>query len=208
MASAKLVDMGGSELGSVELNEAVFSVAPNEPLVHEVVVALLNARRQGNAVTKERGSVRGGGRKPFRQKGTGHARQGSSREPQMKGGGTVFGPRKRSYRQDVPVRTKRQALCCALSDRVRNENLCVMRELACSEVKTKPFAEMMKWIAPDGKKTLFITAAKERNVLLSSRNIPRVKVRTAADLNALDVLDAYRVVLVQDAVAQLEERLT
>jgi large subunit ribosomal protein L4 len=200
--------MDGRELGTVELNDAVFGVKPHPALVHEAAVALMNARRQGNAATKTRRDVRGGGIKPFRQKGTGRARQGSSREPQMKGGGTVFGPHKRSYRQKVPARTKRQALCCALSDRVRGNALCVLDAAAFEKPQTKPFAAMVGRFSPDGKKTLFVTARADRNVLLSARNLPRVAVCTAADLNTLHVLDAQRIIVVRDAVAQLEERLT
>lgn len=208
MASASLFRMDGSDLGAVELNDAVFAVAPNEPLVHDVAVALMSARRQGNASTKTRREVRGGGAKPFRQKGTGRARQGSIREPQMRGGGVVFGPHRRSYRQRVPAQVKRKALCCVLSDRVRDAQLCVLDALKVEAPKTKPFAEFVHRLSPDGKKTLFVTAGVDRNVMLSARNLPRVLVCTAADLNVLDVLDAYRVIVSQEALAQLEERLS
>jgi large subunit ribosomal protein L4 len=208
MATVKVYTMDGRELGAVELNEAIFGAEPNVALVHDVAVALVNARRQGNAETKTRRSVRGGGRKPFRQKGTGNARQGSIREPQMRGGGTVFGPHKRSYRQNVPVRSKRQALRCVLSDRVRHEALCVLDSLTMSAPKTKTFAEMLELVSPESKKTLFVLPVGDPNVLLSARNLSKVAVRTAADLNALDVLDAVRVVIVRDALPKLEERLT
>jgi len=208
MASATLYTMDGSDLGSVDLNDAVFSAETNSTMVHEVAVALMNARRQGNASTKTRREVRGGGAKPFRQKGTGRARQGSSREPQMRGGGAVFGPHRRSYRQKVTARARRTALRCALSDRLREERLCVLEALACDVPKTKPMAAMVGRFSPDGKKTLFVTAASDSNVLLSLRNLPRVAIRTAADLNVLDVLDAQRAVVVQEALAKLEERLT
>lgn len=208
MASANLYAMDGTQMGSVELNDGVFNVDGNNTLVHEVAVALMNAKRQGNADTRTRREVSGGGIKPFRQKGTGRSRQGSSREPQMRGGGTVFGPHPRCYRQKVTVRAKRQALCCALSARVRTEKLCVLDQVALSAPKTKPFAEMVGRFSPDGKKTLFVLNGVDANVLLSARNIPRVTVRTAMDLNLLDVLDAYRVVIVKDAVTQLEERLS
>lgn len=208
MATAKIYSMDGLELGPIELNNAVFDVEMNQTLVHNVAVALMNARRQGNAETKTRSEIRGGGKKPYRQKGTGNARHGSSREPQMRGGGTVFGPHKRSYRQNVPVRFKRQALCCILSDRVRNESLCVLERLAIETPKTKPFAEMLGLVAPDGRKTLFVTADVDKNAMLSSRNLQKVTIRTASDLNALDLLDAVRVVIVRDALSKLEERLT
>ena len=207
MASVKVYGMDGAEKGSLDLNAAVFEVEYNDVLMHDVVLAIQNARRQGNHETKTRKDVRGGGRKPFRQKGTGRARQGSSREPQMRGGGTVFGPHKRSYRQNVPQTMRRKALSCALSDRVRNEKLSVLDALVCDAPKTKPFATMMAKLSPEGRKTLVVTGDVDVNVTLSMRNLPRVILRKAADVNALDVLDANRVVVVQDALATLEERL-
>lgn len=208
MAVARLLNMEGALLGSVDLNDAVFNVEPHPVLVHDVVVALRNAQRQGNAETKTRKDVRGGGRKPYRQKGTGHARHGSTREPQMRGGGTVWGPHKRSYRQDVPAGFKRKALCCVLSDRVRRDALCVLDALRCPTPKTKPFAETVGKFSPDGKSILFVTAESDRNLKLSARNLRQVTVREAADVNALDVLNAARVVIVQEALPKLEERLS
>lgn len=207
MAAAKLYTMEGQELGQLDLSDSVFAVEMNPTLVHEVALALMNAKRQGNAETKTRMYVSGGGIKPFRQKGTGRSRQGSSREPQMKGGGTVWGPHKRGYRQDVPLRMRRQALRCMLSDRIRSDALCVLDSLALDAPKTGRIARMLDLIAPDRRGTLFITSELDRNVVLSARNLPKVSVRTASDLNALDVLAAGRVVLVRDAIAKLEERL-
>ncbi|MBI3118046.1 MAG: 50S ribosomal protein L4, partial [Candidatus Hydrogenedentes bacterium] len=149
-----------------------------------------------------------GGAKPFRQKGTGRARQGTNRAPQMRGGATVFGPVPRSYRHNISVRAKRQALCSLLSDRLRHEKLSVVSGLALERPKTKPFAEMVDKLAPEGRKTLVITVGQDKNLLLSSRNIPHVLVRTAADVNALDVAGALRVVLQEEAIAPLEERLS
>ena len=126
----------------------------------------------------------------------------------MRGGGTIFGPVPRDYRQNLPVRMKRQALCCVLSDRVRNERLSVLRGLAVEQPKTKPFAQMVGKVAPEGRKTLIVTAGMNENLLLSARNLARVTVRTAADLNVLDVLRAVRIVVQEEAVAQLEERLS
>lgn len=207
MAAAKLYTMEGQELGQVDLSDSVFAVEMNPTLVHEVALALMNAKRQGNAETKTRMYVSGGGIKPFRQKGTGRSRQGSSREPQMKGGGTVWGPHKRSYRQDVPLRMRRQALRCMLSDRMRSDALCVLDSLALDAPRTARIARMLDLIAPDRRGTLFITPDLDQTVVLSVRNLPKVAVRTASDLNALDVLAAGRVVLVRDAIAKLEERL-
>jgi large subunit ribosomal protein L4 len=208
MASLKVVNMEGADLGAVDATESVFAAPLNEAMVHDVVVGLLANKRQGTHKTKNRAEVSGGGIKPFRQKGTGRARQGSNREPHMRGGGTIFGPVPRDYRQNLPVRMKRQALCCALSERVRNERLSVLRGLAISQPKTKPLAQMVGKIAPEGRKTLIVTAGLDENILLSARNLPRVTVRTAADVNVLDVLRAVRIVVLEEAVAQLEERLS
>ena len=207
MATAKAYTMDGREMEAVSLKDSIFDVALNETLVHMVVVAQQAAQRQGTHDTKTRAFVSGGGIKPFRQKGTGRSRQGSSREPQMKGGGTVWGPHPRGYRQSITPRAKRQALCCVLSERLRNEALCVLDTLAFDTPKTKRFAEVVGLVSPDGRKTLFVTSDVNANVLLSSRNLPRVTVRTAMDLNTVDVLNATRVVLVRDAVVKLEERL-
>ncbi len=208
MASLKLITMDGADQGVVEASDAVFAVDPNEALVHTVVVALQNAKRQGTHKTKERNEIRGGGAKPFRQKGTGRARQGSIREPQMRGGGTVFGPRPHGYRQNVPVRFRRQALCCVLSDRARTERVSVIQGLHLEAPKTKPFAQFIDMAAPEGRKTLVVTAGMDENLTLSSRNMARVTLRTAADLNALDVLNAARVLVQEEALKQLEERLS
>jgi large subunit ribosomal protein L4 len=208
MASLKIVGIDGAEVGAVEVKDEVFAAEANETLVHNVVVGLLANKRQGTHKTKTRGEVSGGGIKPFRQKGTGRARQGSIREPHMKGGGTIFGPRPRDYRQDLPVRMKRQALCCALSERARGEKMSIVRGLAVSQPKTKPIVQMLDKVSPEGRKTLLVTAAVENNLMLSARNVPRVTVRTAADVNVLDVMRAVRVVVQEEALAQLEERLS
>ncbi|MCL4216101.1 MAG: 50S ribosomal protein L4 [Candidatus Hydrogenedentes bacterium] len=208
MASVKVVNKDGGDAGSMDLNDAVFGVQPNPTLVHQVVVAMQAAKRQGNAETKNRSQVAGGGQKPFRQKGTGNARRGSIREPHLRGGGVVFGPHKRSYRQDLPVKSRRKALCCMLSERVRSNTLRVLDSLVIEQPKTKPFAQLVANLGAQGKKTLFITSDSNDNTLLSARNLPKVEIRTAADLNALDVLQASEVVLVGDAVDKLQERLT
>lgn len=208
MASVKVVNKDGGDAGSMDLSDAVFDVQPNPTLIHQVVVAMQAAKRQGNAETKNRSQVAGGGQKPFRQKGTGNARRGSIREPHLRGGGVVFGPHKRSYRQDLPVKSRRKALCCMLSERVRSNTLRVLDSLVVEQPKTKPFAQLVANLGAKDKKTLFIMADKNDNTLLSARNLPKVEIRTAADLNALDVLQANEVVLVSDAVDKLQERLT
>lgn len=208
MASLKLINTEGAEQGTVEASDRVFSAAPNQVLVHDVVMALQAAQRQGTHKTKTRREVRGGGAKPFRQKGTGRARQGSIREPQMRGGGTVHGPVPRSYRQNVPVRMRRQALCCVLSERVRAERLSVLTGLKVEAPKTKPFVGMMAKISPEGRKTLVVTVGVEKNLTLSARNLSQVTLRTVSDLNALDVLSAVRVIVQEEALKPLEERLS
>lgn len=208
MASLKILNIQGEDKGTVDANDAVFSVAENAALVHEVVVALQNAKRQGTHKVKTRREVRGGGAKPFRQKGTGRARQGSSREPQMRGGGTVHGPVPRSYRQDVPKQVRRQSLCCVLSERARKERLAVLQGMQFDGIKTKPVAEMLDNVSKEGRKTLLVTADYDKNLLLSARNISRVTVRTAAEVNTLDVMLAARVFVQEEALSKLEERLT
>jgi len=208
MATLKTINTSGEDQGSVEASDAVFGAPENHSMVHEVVLALRAAQRQGNHKTKTRREVSGGGAKPFRQKGTGRARQGSSREPQMRGGGIVHGPVPRSYRQRVTKQVRRQALCCALSSRARNERLSVLKGMQFDVVKTKPVAEMLDKVSREGRKTLLVTAAHDPKLLLSTRNIPRMTVRTADEVNTLDVLLAVRVVVQEEALAKLEERLS
>lgn len=208
MATAPLYKSDGSTGPKVTLNKAVFDVEPNAGLVHQIAVSMLQNKRQGNHETKTRAEVSGGGKKPYAQKGTGNARHGSSREPQMRGGGTVWGPHKRSYRQGVPIRMKRKALCCVLTDRVRNDALCVVESFGKgSKPKTKPVAELVSKINPEGRKALIVAPEHNPALLASARNLPRVTVRTAADLNVLDVLEARRVIVLKDALKRLEERL-
>lgn len=207
MASVKVYDASGSEKETLDLNASIFDIEENVSLVHQVAMALLANQRQGNAETKVRKEVRGGGRKPFRQKGTGNARQGSIREPHMRGGGVVFGPHRRSYRKQVPVKMSRKALCCVLTNRVRNDELCVLDQFSLDAQKTKPMKDLFNALAPEGRKTLLVTAETETNIVASSRNLERLTVRTASDVNALDVLSAKRVIVVQEALANLEARL-
>ena len=208
MASLKLISTDGSVLGEVQANDAIFDAPDNEILVHGVIVGFQNAKRQGTHKTKTRAEVSGGGIKPFRQKGTGRARQGSSREPHMRGGGIIFGPEPRDYRLKITSRARRQALCSVLSDRVRGERLVVLKGLTVDAPKTKPFAAMVALVAPEGRRTLFVLPELNENAVLSARNMERVTVRTAADVNALDVIGAVRIVVLEEAVAKLEERLS
>ena len=208
MASLKTVNMDGAEQAAVDGKDSIFAVEPNDALVREVITSFQNAKRQGTHKVKIRHEVSGGGIKPFRQKGTGRARQGSSREPHMRGGGVVFGPAPRSYRQKVTSRARRQAMCSILSDRVSKDRLSILSGLKIEAVKTKPFAQMLGNVAPEGRKTLLVTAEQDDNVVLSARNIPQVTVRTASDVNALDVISAVRIVIQEEALARLEERLS
>lgn len=208
MASANKIDISGASKGSVELNDAAFGLEMADTLVHEVAVALMAAQRQGNHETKTRKEVRGGGRKPFRQKGTGNARRGSSREPVLRGGGVVFGPHKRSYRQKVPVSFRRKALGCVLSDRVRAESLTVLEGIDLNEAKTKAFSAIIQAVSPNHRRTLIVTDGNKSSAVLSARNLDGVTIRTAADVNALDVLGARHVVVEETAVAELERRIT
>lgn len=208
MVALKTVNMDGAAQSALEASAAVFDTVTSDTLIHDVVLGLMAAKRQGNHDTKERAEVAGGGRKPFRQKGTGRARRGSSREPGLRGGGTTFGPTPRSYRQKITVSMKRKALCGLLSDRTRCERLCVMESLAIEQPKTKVVVRMLDNIVPDRRRTLLVTADYDTNVMLSSRNMPDVEVRTAAEVNALDIIRASHVILQKEAVSKLEERLS
>jgi len=208
MASATLIDKTGVNTGSVDLSDDVFGLEMKPTLVHDVSVAYMAAKRQGTHATKTRKEVRGGGRKPYRQKGTGNARHGSIREPQMRGGGVVFGPHPKSHRQNIPASFKRKALGCILSDRARSEDIQIVDALDFDSAKTKEFIALVGKVAPEGQRTLFVTKELNRNVLLSARNLPRVEVRTATDVNALDVLGARQVVIEQGALEELERRVT
>ena len=207
MASARMYKSDGTEAARIQLNKAVFDVEPNEGLVHQVAMVLLNNKRAGTHQTKTRGEVSGGGKKPYAQKGTGNARHGSIREPQMKGGGTVWGPHPRSYRQDVNLKMRRKALCCMLTDRLRNDALCVIEGFKGTMPKAKPVADLVAKIAPERRKTLLVAAVDDKNLIASVRNLTGLTVRTALDLNAVDVLHARKVIVVKDALARLEERL-
>jgi large subunit ribosomal protein L4 len=207
MPSVQGFKKDGSAGAKVKLNEKIFDVEPNVGLIHQVVTSLLSNQQIGNHESKVRKEVRGGGRKPFRQKGTGRARQGSSREPHMRGGGVVFGPHKRSHRKRINRKMARKALCGALTDRVRNEALCVLDEFSMDAPRTKPMLDLWTKLSPEGRQTLLVTGEIQPVLLRSARNIERVTIRTAADVNALDVIGSRRIILMQDALPKLEERL-
>ncbi len=204
MANVAVYNMEGKETGKIELSDKVFGVEINEHLVHLAVVQYLADQRQGTQKAKTRSEVSGGGRKPWRQKGTGHARQGSTRSPQWKGGGVVFAPVPREYSFKMNKKEKRAALKSALTDKVQSEKLIVLDELKFDEIKTKKFAEVLKNLKID-KKALFVTGDKDDNVVLSARNIPTVKTAFPGTMNVYDIMNAGTLVLTKDAVAKIEE---
>jgi large subunit ribosomal protein L4 len=208
MASISVIDTNGASQGSREVSDEIFGVEFRDQLVHEVVTAIQAAQRQGTHKVKVRHEVSGGGAKPFKQKGTGRARQGSIREPHMRGGGIVHGPQPRDYTKNITRRARRQALCSVLSERLRQDRLSVLSGLKLDAIKTKPFARILEKVSPEGRKTLLVTDGIDANIVLSARNIPRIKVCTAEDLSVLDAIGATRIVLHEEAVAKLEERLS
>ncbi|MDD5832553.1 MAG: 50S ribosomal protein L4 [Clostridiales bacterium] len=203
MANVSVYNMQGSEIGKLDLNDAVFGVEVNENLVHAAVVAHLANMRQGTQKAKTRSEVSGGGRKPWRQKGTGHARQGSTRAPQWKGGGVVFAPVPRDYSVSMNKKEKRAALKSALTSRVQAEKLIVLDELKLNEIKTKEFAKVLDAFKLD--KALVVLDSVDMNVILSARNIPSVKTTQVNTLNTYDVMKYDTVVVTKKAVSDIEE---
>ena len=203
MANVSVYNMEGKEVGSMELNDAVFGVEVNEHLVHMAVVQQLANNRQGTQKAKTRSEVRGGGRKPWRQKGTGHARQGSTRAPQWTGGGMVFAPVPRDYSFKLNRKEKRAALKSALTSRVQENKHVVLDELKFDEIKTKKFAEVLKNLNLD--KALVVLNENDQNVVMSAKNIPTVKTAQVNTINVYDVLKYNTVVLTKAAVESLEE---
>ena len=201
MANVSVYNIEGNEVGTLELNDAVFGVEVNEHLVHLAVVAQLANKRQGTQKAKTRSEVSGGGRKPWRQKGTGHARQGSTRAPQWTGGGVVFAPTPRDYTITLNKKEKRAALKSALSSRVEENKFIVVDELNFAEIKTKKFAEVMKNLKVE--KALVVGA--DENAALSARNIPTVKTAFVNTINVYDILKYNTVVATKAAVASIEE---
>ena len=203
MANVSVYNMEGKEVGSIELNDAVFGVEVNEHLVHMAVLQQLANKRQGTQKAKTRSEVSGGGRKPWRQKGTGHARQGSTRSPQWKGGGVVFAPTPRDYSFKLNKKEKRAALKSALTSRVNESKFIVIDDLKLDEVKTKKMAGALK--ALNAEKALIVLKEDNANVVLSARNIPTVKVSYINTINVYDILKYNTLVLSKDAVAAIEE---
>ena len=203
MANVTVYNMEGKEVGTMELSDAVFGVEINEHLVHMAVVNQLANNRQGTQKAKTRSEVSGGGRKPWRQKGTGHARQGSTRAPQWTGGGVVFAPVPRDYSFKMNKKEKRAALKSVLTSRVQENKLVVLDELKLDAVKTKDFVKVMSNLKVEN--ALVVTAAQDNNVVLSARNVPGVETSVAANINVYDVLNHKTLVVTKDAVASIEE---
>ena len=203
MANVTVFNLEGNEVGTMELNDAVFGVEINEHLVHLAVVRQLANKRQGTQKAKTRSEVSGGGRKPWRQKGTGHARQGSIRAPQWTGGGVVFAPVPRDYEVKMNKKERRAALKSALTSKVQDNKLVVVDSLTLAEAKTKEMQKVLTNLKAD--KALVITAADDQNVAISARNIADVQTATVNTMNVYDVMKHNTVVVTKDAVASIEE---
>ena len=203
MANVSVYNMEGNEVGTLELNDAVFGVEVNEHLVHLAVVAQLANKRQGTQKAKTRSEVSGGGRKPWRQKGTGHARQGSTRSPQWTGGGVVFAPKPRDYSFKMNKKEKRAALKSALTSRVQENKFIVVEELKFNEIKTKNFKNVLNNLKVN--KALVVLSESDENAVLSARNIADVKTAQVGTINVYDILKYNTVVASKAAVASIEE---
>lgn len=203
MANVSVFNMEGKEVGNLSLSDAIFDVPVNEHLLHMAVVQQLANNRQGTQKAKTRSEVRGGGRKPWRQKGTGHARQGSTRSPQWTGGGMVFAPVPRDYSFKLNKKEKRAALKSALTSKVQEGKLIVLDQLKMDEIKTKRFQEVMKNLKVE--KALVVLADNDEKVVMSARNIPTVKTSGTNTINVYDILKYNTIVLTKDAVKLIEE---
>ena len=204
MSKIAVVDMTGNKVADTELKDAIFGIEPNKALMHAMVVNYLANQRQGTQSTLTRTEVRGGGRKPWRQKGTGHARQGSIRAPQWVHGGIALGPKPRDYSYSLNKKERRLAMKSALSTKVIDSNLIVVNEIETKEYKTKVVVDMLKAIGAEGK-ALIVTADVDAKVVKSAANIPGVKTATVNTLNVYDILNYDKFVVSSDAVKKIEE---
>ena len=204
MATVAVYDITNNKVGDIELNDSIFGVEMNSGLLHQAVVMQLAAQRLGTHATKTRSFVRGGGRKPWKQKGTGRARSGSTRSPIWGGGGTVFGPHPRKYAFSMPRKQRRLAIKCALSDKVKSGELVVLDSLDFEAPKTKQVVKMLGDFKAE-KKVLFITADEAENVEKSARNIPGVKAINMMGLNVFDILNNDKLFITKDAITRIEE---
>src|ERR671922_2208304 len=204
MPSTTVYNQAGEAVEKLELSEQVFGVTPNVAVLHQVVTAQLVNRRQGNASTRTRSEVSGGNKKPYKQKGTGRARQGSTRAPQFRHGGTVFGPKPREYHHDVPKKMRRLAIKSALSDKVANEQLIVLRDLALESPRTKEMLAVLSNLPVNGKKILMMLPKRDENIVLSARNIPSAKVQHVASINVVELLKHDYVIMPKQTVRWIE----
>lgn len=204
MPTVSVYDMTGKETGKIELSQEVFGIRPNKTVLHSAVVNYLANQRQGTQSTLTRAEVSGGGKKPWRQKGTGHARQGSTRSPQWTHGGIALGPKPRSYRLALPKKVRRLALKSAFSAKVASGDMIVLEALQLEEIKTKSMVNLLSALGAD-KKSLIVLSQPDRVVVKSSSNIPGVKTALVNTLNVYDILNADKFIVVKDAVAKIEE---
>ncbi|MDK7294608.1 50S ribosomal protein L4 [Lactobacillus jensenii] len=204
MANLKLIDQTGKDAGEVTLNDNVFGIEPNENVVFDAVIRQRAGMRQGTHATKNRSAVRGGGKKPWKGKGTGRARQGSIRAPQWRGGGTVFGPTPRSYAYSLPRKVRRLAIKSVLSQKLQDNNLIVLDQLSLDAPKTKEFKAVLGNLNVDSK---VLVVSDNENVQLSARNLENVKVVPVNGLNVVDAVNYDKLILTQDAVKRIEEVL-
>ena len=204
MSKVNVYDVKGNVVADTELNDAIWGIEPNVPVMHAMVVNYLANQRQGTQSTLTRTEVSGGGRKPWRQKGTGHARQGSTRAPQWVHGGIALGPKPRSYRFTINKKVRRFAMKSALSAKLADNSVVVLNSISFDTIKTKNVVEMLKALGAEGK-ALIVMPAVDENVIKSARNIPGVKTTLVSTLNVYDVLNCDKFIVVTDAVAKIEE---
>ena len=204
MAKVTMLNMQGANAGTIELNDEIFAITPNEFAVHAVVKNFLANQRQGTQSAKTRGEVRGGGKKPFRQKGTGRHRQGHSTDPSQIGGGIVFAPKPRDYRYTLPKKLRRLAMTSALSSKVAENQIVVVDELKFEEPKTKEMLKFLQAVNAD-KKALIITAEKDENVVKSAANIPGVRTALATTMNVYEIVNHTSFIVTKEAVEKIEE---
>jgi large subunit ribosomal protein L4 len=205
MPTTKLYASTGEAIGDVELPEELFSAPVNEAVLHQAVIAQLAGRHLGTHDTKKRGEVSGGGRKPYRQKGTGRARQGSTRSPQFRGGGVVFGPHPRSYAQRLPRQMRRLALCGALTSKLDDDAIRVVEGFGLEEPRTRDLVSVLEALGRAGGKVLIVAPGTDEALILSARNLPGVEVIRADSLNVVSVLDAAMVLIEQPALTTMQE---
>jgi large subunit ribosomal protein L4 len=204
MPSTTVYNMAGEAVEQLELSEQVFGVTPNMAVLHQVVTAQLVNRRQGTASTKTRAEVSGGNKKPYKQKGTGRARQGSTRAPQFRHGGTVFGPKPHSYHHDVPRKMRRLAIRSALSDKVANEKLIVVNDLALESPRTKDMIAILSKLPLEGKRVLMMLPQRDENIIFSIRNIPFAKAQHVSSINVVELLKHDCIIMPKETVRWLE----